>query len=112
MKWAGSSSANADVFIGASYTIQENNRRVWVTNHHQSTPFLKAAWWQIRAHQLLQADRFCGDELVLVCTRAKAYYASNPDRNRARHSGEPTEKAFHVKQGQGAEHQRDSSGAR
>jgi SAM-dependent methyltransferase len=66
--WAGSSSANADVFIGASYTIQENNRH---RMGHQPPPNVtrtfKAAWWQIREHQLLKSHPFWGDELVLVC---------------------------------------------
>jgi SAM-dependent methyltransferase len=67
---AGSTSANADIFIGASYTIRENNQH---RMGHQPTPSvlrtLKAAWWQIREHQRLSRDRQCGEELVVVCQK-------------------------------------------
>jgi ubiquinone/menaquinone biosynthesis C-methylase UbiE len=68
--WAGSTSANADVFIGASYTIRENNRH---RMGHQPTPSvlrtLKAAYWHQREHAMLGKQLDCGDELVLICKK-------------------------------------------
>lgn len=68
--WGGSTSANADIFMGASYTIQENNRH---RMGHQPTPnvirTLKAAWWQVREHQALRTQPDCGEELVLIATK-------------------------------------------
>jgi 2-polyprenyl-3-methyl-5-hydroxy-6-metoxy-1,4-benzoquinol methylase len=66
-----STSANADVFIGASYTVQENpNHRMG----HSPTPSvlrtLKAAAWQFREHSRLSSDPNCGEELVLTCVKA------------------------------------------
>lgn len=68
--WLGSTSANADVFIGASYTINENNRH---RMGHQPAPSmlrtLKAAWWQLREHFAMKQQPDCGEELVAICTR-------------------------------------------
>jgi len=68
--WVGSTSANADVFIGASYTLRENNRH---RMGHQPTPSvlrtIKAAYWHQREHSMLGKQPDCGDELVLICTK-------------------------------------------
>jgi SAM-dependent methyltransferase len=68
--WAGSTSANADVFIGASYTLRENNRH---RMGHQPTPSvlrtIKAAYWHQREHAMLGDHLDCGDELVLICKK-------------------------------------------
>lgn len=67
---AGSTSANADVFIGASLTMQENrNHRM---GHHPTPNVLrtfKAAGWQYREHFALRKNPACGEELVLTCTQ-------------------------------------------
>lgn len=68
--WAGSTSASADVFIGASYTIMENKQH---RMGHQPTPSVlrtfKAAGWQLREHFTLKRDPDCGEELVLICQK-------------------------------------------
>ena len=68
--WAGSTSANADIFTGASYTIRENNRH---RMGHQPTPNMlrtfKAAWWQIREHWALRQQPDCGEELVVIAAK-------------------------------------------
>lgn len=66
--FAGSTSANADIFIGASYTLQEKQGH---RMGHEPTPnlkrTLKAAWWQYREHLMLRRHPKCGEELVLIC---------------------------------------------
>lgn len=65
--WAGSTSANADIFMGASDTIRTNNRH---RMGHQPTPNVlrtfKAAWWQVREHLALRTQSDCGEELVVM----------------------------------------------
>ncbi len=64
----GSTSANADVFFGASFTLQEKQGH---RMGHEPTPnlkrTLKAAWWQYREHLMLRRHPKCGEELVLIC---------------------------------------------
>lgn len=65
-----SSSASADVFFGASFTLQDfQGHRMG----HQPTPNLtrtfKAACWQYREHFALREDPECGEELVAICTK-------------------------------------------
>ena len=68
--WAGSTSAHADVFIGASYTLRENSQH---RMGHQPTPnvirTLKAACWQHREHRMLSQQPDCGEELVVICSK-------------------------------------------
>jgi len=68
--WVGSSSANADIFMGASYTTRENSRHRMV---HQPRVdvlrTLKAAGWQLWEHRMLNKQSDCGEELVAICTR-------------------------------------------
>ena len=71
--WAGSTTANTDVFIGASYTLRENNQH---RMGHQPTPSvlrtLKAAYWHHRAQRQLSSQPDCGDELVLICKKSNS----------------------------------------
>lgn len=65
-----STSASADIFFGASFTMREKHGH---RMGHQPTPNVlrtfKAAWWQYREHFALRRDRTCGEELVLVGTK-------------------------------------------
>lgn len=65
-----STSANADIFFGASYTLQKSaGHRLG----HQPPPNVwrtfKAAYWQYREHFALNHNRECGEELVMVCIK-------------------------------------------
>ena len=70
LAWAGSTSAHADVFIGASYTLRENSQH---RMGHQPTPTvirtLKAAGWQPREPRRLAQQPDCGEELVVICSK-------------------------------------------
>lgn len=65
-----STSANADIFFGASYTTQDQQGH---RMGHQPTPnvwrTIKAACWQYREHFAVRKDPDCGEELVMVCTK-------------------------------------------
>ncbi|MSU59248.1 MAG: class I SAM-dependent methyltransferase [Pedosphaera sp.] len=64
----GSTAASADVFIGASYTMQEKQGH---RMGHQPTPSVlrtfKAVWWQYREHFAVRRDPVCGEELMAQC---------------------------------------------
>jgi SAM-dependent methyltransferase len=66
---SSSTSASADVFVGASFTLQEKQGH---RMGHQPTPnvlrTVKAAYWQYREHFALRNNPQCGEELVVLAT--------------------------------------------
>ncbi len=70
---ATSTAARADIFIGASFSIESAKDH---RSEHQPPPHplrtLKAVMWQYREHFALRAQPDCGEEAVLIAAKARS----------------------------------------
>lgn len=69
-----STAANADIFLGASASIQEAAQHGGSTNLSAINPLrgIQAFFGQCREHRLLRENKLLGEEAVLVCVKPDA----------------------------------------
>jgi ubiquinone/menaquinone biosynthesis C-methylase UbiE len=65
-----STAANADIFLGGSFSIQSaSDHRIKPQPSLSMLRTVKAVWWQYQEHFALSSRPHCGEEAVLIATK-------------------------------------------